>query len=174
MSKVPVSSISLFSAKSGQYSKRKVPCFTNKVLECYKHMFKIHNSPPFVDKAVLIVQIITYTVLQNCLSLFHYSQFTIINFFLPINLISWAFRFFVEGHHLTKIWLGANVSLLDSKVLSLIYPAMNSSFFSSVMAVFDKGQPLVYTFIPSFIPNMILLKSFHICVHFRITPCPTY
>ena len=35
---------------------------------------------------------------------------------------------------------------------------MNSSFFSSVMAVFDKGQPLVYTFIPSFIPNMILLK----------------
>ena len=37
-------------------------------------------------------------------------------------------------------------------------------FFSSVMAVFDKGQPLVYTFIPSFIPNMILLKGFHIQV----------
>ena len=35
-------------------------------------------------------------------------------------------------------------------------------FFSSVTAVFDKGQPLVYTFIPSFIPNMILLKGFHI------------
>ena len=29
------------------------------------------------------------------------------------------------------------------------------------MAVFDKGQPLVYTFIPSFIPNMIFQN---ICV----------
>ena len=57
-----------------------------------------------------------------------------------------------------------NVRLTDRKVLSSIYPAMNSSFFSSVMAVFDKGQPLVYTPIPSFIPNMILLKGFHIHV----------
>ena len=60
-------------------------------------------------------------------------------------------------HHL-------NVRLIDYKVLSSIYLAMNSSFFSSVMAVFDKGQPLVYTFMPSFIPNMILLKGFHIHV----------
>ena len=59
---------------------------------------------------------------------------------------------------------GGAVRLIDHKVLSLIYPVMNSSFFSSVMAVFDKGQPLVYTFIPSFIPNMILLKGFHIHV----------
>ena len=57
-----------------------------------------------------------------------------------------------------------NVRLIDHNVLSSIYPAMNSSFFSSVMAVFDKGQTLVYTFIPSFIPNMILLKGFHIHV----------
>ena len=57
-----------------------------------------------------------------------------------------------------------NVTLIDRTVLSLIYPAMNSSFLSSVMAVFDKGQPLVYTFIPSFIPNMILLKGFYIHV----------
>ena len=41
----PVLSISLFSAKSGQTSNRKVPCFTNKVLEWYKHMFQIHNFP---------------------------------------------------------------------------------------------------------------------------------
>ena len=34
------------------------------------------------------------------------------------------------------------VRLIDCKVLSSIYPAMNSSFFSSVMAVFDKGQPI--------------------------------
>ena len=46
-------------------------------------------------------------------------------------------------------------------------------FFSSVTAVFDKGQPLVYTFIPSFIPNMILLKGFHIHLSLWITPCPT-
>ena len=56
------------------------------------------------------------------------------------------------------------VTLIDRKVLSLIYPAMNSSYFSSVMAVFNKGQQLVYTFIPSFMPNMILLKGFHIHV----------
>ena len=55
-----------------------------------------------------------------------------------------------------------NVRLIDRKVLSSIYPAMNSSFFSSVTAVFYDGQPLVYTFIPSFIPNMILLKGFQI------------
>ena len=36
----PVLSISLFSAKSGQTSYRKVPCFTNKVLEWYKHVFQ--------------------------------------------------------------------------------------------------------------------------------------
>ena len=41
----------------------------------------------------------------------------------------------------------------------LIFRLESSSvpfFLSSVTAVFDKGQPLVYTFIPSFIPNMIL------------------
>ena len=57
-----------------------------------------------------------------------------------------------------------SVRLIDRKVLSSIYPAMNSSFFSSVTAVFDKGQLLVYTFITLFIPNMILLKGFHIHV----------
>ena len=36
-----------------------------------------------------------------------------------------------------------NVRLIDHKVLSLIYPAMNSYLLSSVTAVFDKGQPLV-------------------------------
>ena len=47
MSKFPVLSISLFSAESGQHSNRKVPCFTNKVLEWYKHVFQIHNFPWF-------------------------------------------------------------------------------------------------------------------------------
>ena len=57
-----------------------------------------------------------------------------------------------------------DVRLIDHKALSSIYPAMKSSFFSSAMAVFDKGQPLVYTLIPSFIPNMIFLKGFHMHV----------
>ena len=39
MSKFPVLSISLFSAESGHNSCRKVPCFTNKVLKWYKHIF---------------------------------------------------------------------------------------------------------------------------------------
>ena len=42
----PVWSISLFSAESGQTSYRKVPCFANKVLKWYKHVFQIHNFPP--------------------------------------------------------------------------------------------------------------------------------
>ena len=50
MSKFPVLSISLFSAKSGQTSYRKVPCFTNKVLEWYPHVFQIHNFPWWQDQ----------------------------------------------------------------------------------------------------------------------------
>ena len=65
---IPVLSISLFSAESGQTSNRKVPCFTNKVLEWYKHVFQIHNF--LDDKIRTTVQLITYTVPQNCLSIF--------------------------------------------------------------------------------------------------------
>ena len=46
--------------------------------------------------------------------------------------------------------------LIDHRVLSSIYQAMNSSFFSSVMAVFDKGQPLVYTY------NMIFQNIYYV------------
>ena len=51
MSKFLVLSISLFSAKSGQTSYRKVPCLTNKVLEWYKHVFQIHNFPWWQDQS---------------------------------------------------------------------------------------------------------------------------
>ena len=44
-SKFPVTSTSPFSAESGQHPNRKVPRFTNKVLEWYKHLFQIHNVP---------------------------------------------------------------------------------------------------------------------------------
>ena len=51
MSKFLMLSISLFSAESGQTSYRKVPCFTNKVLEWYKHIFQIHNFPWWPDQS---------------------------------------------------------------------------------------------------------------------------
>ena len=49
----PVLSISLFSAESGQTSYRKVPCFTNKVLEWYKHVVQIHNFPWWQDQSYI-------------------------------------------------------------------------------------------------------------------------
>ena len=49
--KIPVLHISVFSAESGQTSYRKVPCFTNKVLEWYKHVFQIHNFPWWQDQS---------------------------------------------------------------------------------------------------------------------------
>ena len=51
MSKFPVLSISLLSVESGQTSNRKVPRFTNKVLEWYKHVFQIHNFPWWQDQS---------------------------------------------------------------------------------------------------------------------------
>ena len=51
-----------------------------------------------------------------------------------------------------------NVTEIDHTVLSLIYPVMNFSS-SSVTTGINNCQPLVYTFIPSFIPNMILLNG---------------
>ena len=73
----------------------------------------------------------------------------IVNLFNPIEL--WSITMSCGGQY---------VRFIDRKVLSLIYPVMNSSFFSSVMAVITSYQPRVYTFIPSFIPNMILLIDF--------------
>ena len=83
--KIPVLRISLFSAESGQTLYRKVPCFTNKVLEWYKHIFQIHNSLLFVDKAAfhssanyihcfakLCVTFHNFTI--QCYSLFPYVQ----------------------------------------------------------------------------------------------------
>ena len=90
MSKFPVLSISLFSAESGHNSCRKVPCFTNKVLEWYKHVFQIHKF--LVDKIRATVQLITYTVLQNCLSIFtiHKSPFSVSAQRLSFRFFSWG------------------------------------------------------------------------------------
>ena len=74
------------------------------------------NSPYSLDdKTRATVQLITYTVPQNCLSIFtihHNSQF-ILNTVLSLSILAqrFSFRFFfLEGCHLSKIRLGANVT----------------------------------------------------------------
>ena len=62
------------------------------------------------DKIRATVQLITYTVPQNCLSLFTISQITL-NTVPPLcQLRGWASDFFLEGRHLSKIRLGTNVT----------------------------------------------------------------
>ena len=68
----PVSSISLFSAKSGQTSNRKVPCLTNKVLEWYKHVLQIHNFPWWQDQSYSSANYIHCSTELSC----QCSQFT--------------------------------------------------------------------------------------------------
>ena len=77
MSKFPVLSISLSSAKSGQHPNRKVPCFTNKVLEWYKHITNsqfcsfcrqssVHSSANYIHCSVkLSVLISQFTIIHN-------------------------------------------------------------------------------------------------------------
>ena len=77
MSKFPVLSISPFSAESGQTSYRKVPCFTNSLGMIQTCVPIFLNSPYSLDDKIrATVQLITYTVPQNCLSIFtiHNSQ----------------------------------------------------------------------------------------------------
>ena len=77
------------------------------------------NSPHSLDDKIrATVQLITYTVPQNCLSIFtihHNSQFTL-NTVLSLSALAqrlsfrFFFFFFFEGCHLSKIRLGANVT----------------------------------------------------------------
>ena len=58
------------------------------------------------DKIRTTVQLITYTVPQNCLSLFTISQFTVIhNSLFPLSVLAQrlSFRFFLQDHRLSKI-----------------------------------------------------------------------
>ena len=73
------------------------------------------------DKIRTTVQLITCTVPQNCLSLFTISQFTFKTFSTClVELSGWASDFFVEGRHLSKILLGANVTLIEFSVFGKI------------------------------------------------------
>ena len=96
----PVLSISLFSAKSGQHSNRKVPCFTNKVLEWYKHVFQIHNFPWFSVFTWWQDQSYSSANYIHCsakLSVnFHNSQFTTV-LSLSVSAQRLSFRFFSGG-----------------------------------------------------------------------------
>ena len=76
------------------------------------------------DKIRTTVQLITNTVPQNCLSIFtihHNSQFTF-NTVLPLSKSAQqvSFRFFLEGRHLSKIQLGANVTTWKRLYLSFV------------------------------------------------------
>ena len=88
---------------------------------------QFHLCPNFLDDKIrTTVQLITYTVLQNCLSMFTIhcnSQFPYVQLMSVVELSA----FFFEGHHLSKIRLGANVTDINCKVLSSIYPVLNSS-----------------------------------------------
>ena len=95
MSKFPVLSISLFSTESGQTSNWKVPCFTNKVLEWYKHVFQIHNFPWFSVFTWWQDQSYSSANYIHCstkLSInFHNSQ---LFYLCPCQLRGWASDFF--------------------------------------------------------------------------------
>ena len=80
------------------------------------------NSPYSLDDKIrATVQLITYTVPQNCLSIFriHNSQ---LFYLCPCQLRGWAsFFFFLEGRHLSKIRLGANVTRKIYLYLSFVW-----------------------------------------------------
>ena len=61
------------------------------------------------DKIRATVQLITYTVPQNCLSL-HNSQ---LFYLFRVSSEAELQIFFLEGRHLSKIRLGANVTLIE-------------------------------------------------------------
>ena len=117
MSKFPVLSISLFPAESGQTSYRRFPCFTNKVLEWYKHMFQIHNFPCWQDQSYSSANYIhcstklsvTFHNFTNHLK--HCSSFVHVSSEAELQI------FFLEGHHLSKIRLGANVTEWDKLII---------------------------------------------------------
>ena len=79
MSKFPVLSISLFSAESGHNSMQKSSLFYQQSLGMIQTRIPNSLKSPhsLVDKNRSTVQLITYTVPQNCLSIFTIPQFTL-------------------------------------------------------------------------------------------------
>ena len=138
MSKFPVLSISLFSAKSGQTSYRKVPCFTNKVLEWYKHVFQMHNFPCWQDQSYSSAN---YIHCSTKLSVTIHNSHPKLFYLCLFQLRGWASDFFLEGHHLSKIRLGANVTTWKQWYLSVIC-CCRVLFLSSFMVVVDLSKSM--------------------------------
>ena len=103
------------------------------------------------DKIRTTVQLITYTVPQNCLSLFTIHQ----NSLFPYVQLTggWAFSFFVEGSHLGKIRLGTNVTRWNDILLFVVVV--------DVIVIFRliRIQWLVYPLTLSFIPDWYYVIS---------------
>ena len=101
---------------------QKFPCFTNKVLEWYKHMFQIHNFPWWQDQSYSSANYIhcstklSVTVHNSIIN----NSLSKLFFLCPCKLSSWVSDAFVEGHHLSKIRLGTNVTTWKWWYLSVI------------------------------------------------------
>ena len=102
------------------------------------------------DKIRTTVQLITYTVPQNCLSLFTIHHNSHPKLSVLAQRLSFRF-FFLEGRHLSKIRLGTNVT----RKIYLSFVWSRVLFLSSFTAVVDLSKSMTCcTFTPSFIPNI--------------------
>ena len=165
MSKFPVLSISLFSAESG-------PDFVQKSSLFYQQSLGIIQTcvPNFLDDKIrATVQLITYTVPQNCLSLYTIhcnSQFPYVQLTSVVEL-SVCF-FFLQGCHLSKIRLGANVT--ERGKFEYYLASFGVEFCSFLLLLYhppvtvaiNKLTTTCLHFHPSFIPNISLAKCFHV------------
>ena len=115
MSKFPVLSISLFSANLARLHTEKFLVLPTKSWNDTNTCSKFTTF--LDDKIRATVQLITYTVPQNCLSLFtiHIRNCSI---FVHFSSEAELQIFFLEGHHLSKIRLGANVRFVKQYLAS--------------------------------------------------------
>ena len=75
------------------------------------HVPNFFKSPYSLDDKIrAIVQLITYTVPQNCLSLFTIHCNSLFPYVQLTSVVELSVFFFVEGRHLSKIQLGTNVT----------------------------------------------------------------
>ena len=117
-------------------------------------MIQTHVPNFLDDKIRATVQLITYTVPQNCLSLstiHHNSQFTFKTVLPLSNLVQrLSFRFFSKGCHLSKIRFGANVTIWKQLYLSVVL-CCRVLFLSSFTVVVELSKSTTCLHFHSFI-----------------------
>ena len=115
------------------------------------------------DKIRTTVQLITYTAPQNCLSLFtiHIHNCSI---FVHISSEAKLQIFFLEGCHLSKIRLGANVSLIKTDGLILCLQRCSLLFFSHDSVDLSKSTTCLYFHSLIFSKYDIVKRSSHISI----------